>query len=319
MIPMEVKTEQGIRYFRNGFIIFIFSLVFALIVLIVMIPTIIEVVQGGEPDFVEALRAVIIIIAMACLHYIVWFISLIIFLVGILYLHWGKDEFGKDHSDSVQRGLIFIIIGCVIGISLGSVADAVWDQRGGAIVGIFVTAFLSMGVVHLIYQISDEKTKRLLWTAAFTWIAIKVAVAAFTIWIYNSLDMSDITSDFTDIEEYLTVAFIPYAVGSLTIIPMVIFYIAYNRTYTRVLKREIMPVPRPVLPFPAYPPPPPPYAPIYPPPMYPPPSYPPPAYPPPGQQNYYPPGPATPLAPAPPPQVPARPEQRGRRKPGEPL
>ena len=172
---------------------------------------------------------------------------------------------------------------------------------GAAIVGIFTSIILALGLIYMIQEIADEQGQKLLWTAGILYIIISVVTAIVNIWLIYSLGLTDLGSGTEPIAEdamarLLSTAMIPIAIGSLALIPIFIFFLAYRRTYQRVKNREIQPVPipapfgAPYQPYPPYQQYPPPQAPYPPYPQYPP-QQPPPQYPPyqGGPPQHYPP------------------------------
>jgi hypothetical protein len=295
----ELNTEKGLKYFTYGFILYMISLAVLLIMLIAfisMLPSMISDADDVQAD--DILAPLLGLAAGMCLGIIVIFIALIFFLLGLVSLNSGKMEFGEAHSNSYQKGIILIIVSIVVGI-FGGIAG----QVGAAVVGIFTAIMMALGLIYLIQEIADEQGQKLLWTAGILYIIISVVSAIVNIWLFYSLGLADIGTGTEPVAEdamanALSALMIPLAIGSLALIPILIFFLAYRRTYMRVKNREIQPVPMPT-PFGAPFPPPAPYPPYpgYPPqapyPPYPgyPPQQPPPQYPPQqgGPPQHYPP------------------------------
>lgn len=278
MIPMETKTEKGVKLFSYGFIFYILALAILLIVLIAVLGSISSMIS--DPDNVDesdAIGAIAGLIAGVCLGIFIILVALILFLLGLIGINNGKKEFGPQHEKTTNKGAIFIIIG-VIASFTGSWVGGI----GSSIIGVVVAIFIGMGILYLIYEISDEKTKNLLWIAAILYVIVAIISAAVMVWLYTSYDFMEgeieegEEVDEAQINSAMGAATIALGVSSLGLIPMAVFFIAYRKTYMRLKNREIQPI------MPTYPvvPPPPPYPPSYPPPQYPPPQYPPPAYPP---------------------------------------
>jgi hypothetical protein len=285
MIPMEVKTEKGVKYFSYGFIFYIIALVILLVVLISVLGSISSMVS--DPDNVDesdALGALAGLIAGICLGIFIIIVALALFLMGLINIHAGNKEFGPQHEKTSNKGAMFIFIGIIVNF-IGAAVGGI----GSSIVGVVVAIFLGMGLLYLIYEIADEKTKNLLWIAMIIYVIVAIIMAVVMIWIYTSYDFAQdeieqgSEVDEAQLDSAMGMATIALGVSSLGLIPMAIFFWAYWKTYLRIKNREIQPVPT----YPAVPPPPP-YPPAYGPPQYPPPQYPPPQYPPPAYPPPYP-------------------------------
>jgi hypothetical protein len=284
----ELHTEKGLRFFGFGFM----TSVFAYLIMFIMVIAILVTLPSQEEDsstiygtfgFSAPFFWMVIAFAMVA---VVFFISFIFFLLGLISLNRGRWEFGPIHAASNQRGAIFVFIGFILILSGG-----VFGILGSAF-GIIAIVMISFGLLSLINEITDETGKRMLLLAAVLFIIISVITAIITLWLFFSTFLYD-----SGMNSYMVSAIIPMGVSATSIIPVLLFHFAYRRTYFRVKNREIMPVPvpPPMMPYPAG------YPPYYPP--YPPP-YPPPYYPPPYQQQYYPPT-------TPPPTYPQHPQNIG--------
>jgi hypothetical protein len=284
MMQGELNTEKGLRYFNYGFILYMISLAVLLLLLIGFLSMLPDMLADADETTAEDLMAPLLgLIAGLCLGIIVILIALLLFLMGLLSLNNGKNEFGEPHANSFQKGVIFIVISIVVGI-FGGVAG----QVGSAVVSIFTAIMMALGLIYLIQEITDEQGQKLLWTAGILYIIIAVVSAIVNIWLFYSLGLADLGAGAEPSEdlvaEYFSAIMIPIAIGSLALIPILIFFFAYRRTYLRVKNREIQPVPlqMPFGPPPGYP-----QAPYPPYPQYPPQG--PPPYSPPPQQHPYPP------------------------------
>ena len=278
MVPMELKTEKGIKYFSYGFIFYIIALAILFVVLIAALGSISSLIE--DPDNVdesEVWGALAGLIAGICLGISIIAIALIMFLIGLMVIHGGKKEFGPQHEKITTKGVVFIFAGIAVNFIGGAIGGI-----GSSITGVVVAILLGMGLLYLIYEISDVKTKNLLWIGVILYVIVSIVMAAVMVWLYTSYDFMEgqmdqgSEVDEEQVNSILGAATIAMGISSLGLIPMVIFFMAYWRTYLRIKNREIQSV------MPSYPPPypgippQPPYPPAYPPPQYPPPQYPPP-------------------------------------------
>jgi hypothetical protein len=135
----------------------------------------------------------------------------------------------------------------------------------------------------------------MLWIAGISYIVISIISAIIMLWIVYAFMFGWDPITGPDVGGAMSLMFFPLAIGSIALMPIIIFLFAYRRAYFRIKNGEIQPI------MPIYPPPfPGAYYPGYPPPYFPPP-YPHQPYPPyhlpyapPGQQQYYQAGPVAP-------------------------
>jgi MFS family permease len=275
MMQGELLTEKGLRHFNYGFVISmvaygIIGILF--LTLLITFPNVEddEVPFGGPFGFWGPVVWFLIGIVLAIF---VLLVSLIFFLIGLLSLNNGRWEFGMRHSSTFQKGMLFVIVGFVISLFGGAGFGIL-----GSFVGVVTTVLISLGLMYMILEISDESTRRLLLYSAIMFISISVISAIISLFLLLALFNFD-GPGFNNIW-LLTV--IPVGLGSLNIIPLGMFFIAYRRTYYRINKREIKPIPPPpMIPYPMPYPPYPQYPPQYPQPYQYPQRIPPPQYPPP--------------------------------------
>jgi hypothetical protein len=281
MVPMESNTEKGLKYFNYGFILYIIALVIMMVTLLALWGTLVEIMEA--PDDVEeedVLPQLAGVIAGICLGAIIILIALILFLIGLISIYSGRMEFGETHANSVQSGLIFIIIGVVINF-VGGLAPGAGAQG----VGVVSAILIALGFVYLIKEIVDEKGKQMLWLAGILYIVIAIVSAAVTIWLFTTYGFYDMDTVETEAEaeaamnDAMSAMAIAMGVGSLSLIPLIMFMMVYRWTYARIKNREL----QPTMPYPPpYPGPQPPQYPYQQYPPYQPPPYPP-SGPPPGE------------------------------------
>ncbi|UCG69803.1 MAG: hypothetical protein JSV09_01920 [Thermoplasmata archaeon] len=289
MMAQELNTEKGLKYFSYGFVLYMIALALLFIVLIALIVSIDEIAAiDEEQDPEEVLGPLVGFFAGLCLGGLFIFIAYILFLVGLIMIYSGRMEFGEIHANSVSKGTLFVGIGIIVSLVGGSIAGFLMGTIGSSVVGIVTAIFISLGTIYLIFEISDEKGKQMLWTGGILYVVVAIVSAAVIIWLFLYLDLIDVGTGTEDVNAITPALLIPLAVGSIALIPILIFYMAYRRAYWRVKNREIQPLP-PLYPQPfagPYPPGYPPGHPGYPPypgPYQPYPPYQPPPYQPPQQ------------------------------------
>lgn len=296
---METKTEKGLKFLNYGLILYIISALILFMILLAFLPTILEFDPDAEEEEVEeALGPIVGALLGLCLAGGIMIIAIILLLVGFVFILIGREEFGKEHSDYMMKALILFIVGIVINFIASGVS--VFSGPAGTAIGIGTAICFAIGGFFLIYHISDEKGRKILKAAMVLYIVLSIVSVIITIWLFTSLDLYEAqgagfdttTEDSVDSDKAMAALMISFGLGSLGLLPVLIYFLAYRRAYFRVKTRQIQPV------IPAYAPvPPQPYPPAYPPqypPQYPP-AYPqqypppqPPAYPPPQQAQGYP-------------------------------
>ncbi len=255
MIPAELHTEKGLRYFKYGFE---WSMIFYGIIAILFIGAMVAMQftdTGGSTGIIGIWTPFMWFSFGILFAYLILFIALIFFFLGLLSMSNGRWEFGFHHANLFQKGMIFLLIGFVI-----SMFGGMGFGMMGSFVGVITSILISFGLYYLIQGIVDEKARRLLWTGVIFYIIIGItsAVASLLLWFM-------IFSPFGGFDGFWLMTMIPLGIGTFNIIPLWMFHTVYKRTYLRVKNREIQPVPIPppmMMPYPmAYPP----YYPGYPP------------------------------------------------------
>jgi MFS family permease len=274
MMRGELLTEKGLRHFNYGFIISMVSygiIGILFLALLIALPNIDnETGPFGNPfGFWAPVAWFIIGVVIA---FFVLFIGLIFFLIGLLSLNNGRWEFGMRHSATFQKGMVLVIIGFIIALFGGAGFGLL-----SSFVGVVTTILISLGLMYMIQEISDQATRQLLLYATITYVSISVITAIVSLTLLLTLFGGP------GFDVFWLIAIIPIGLGSLSIIPLAMFFIAYKRTYYRINKREIQPMPPPpMMPYPMpYPSPYQPYPPQYQQPYQYPQAAPPPQYPPP--------------------------------------
>lgn len=212
-------------------------------------------IQGYNPFSDEGfLASFITMIGGLCIGGLLMFIALILFLVGFISIYSGRNEFGEPHASFAYKAMIFIVVAVIINVAGGIAVSLIPGVVGGvasSVIGIITAILIALGVIFLIQELSDDSGKRMLRIAGMLYIIIAIISSILTILLFLSYGLYDISADQQAAEENLgsviAVAMIPMAIGALQLIPIVIFLLAYRKTYSRVKSREITPI------LPAYP------------------------------------------------------------------
>lgn len=262
-MPGEIRTEKGLRYFNYGLMIALVA--YAIMIILALTILIVLVSQPDEPqgfigDFGLFGPFAWFVIGMAIIN-LIFFVSCIFFLLGIMYFSQGKWEFGPVHSATNQKGMLFLIIGFVI-IIFGGMGFGPF----GNIFGVVTAIMVSLGFTYMIQEISDESGKNMLRMGTIVWVVVSVIAAMISFWFFLMIFDPDPFIGINGLDPFIWQMVIPVATSTFSIIPLFIFFSTYRRTYERVRSREIRPMPLPPPPMmPYYPMPYPPYYPPYPP------------------------------------------------------
>jgi hypothetical protein len=252
---------------------YILGSIILLIVLLATMPTINDLMSDPENIDEDDLGPIVGLLGGICAGVLLLFIMVIFFLIGLINIISGRDEFGSNHSNRSMLGFVFITIGFFIGI---------FSSMGGIYISVGISAtstiMYALGFIFLIEKLLDERKQKILWTAGILFMIIGIAVAIINLWLITTLDIDienteEVGAELAD--AYTTYLVLSLGLSSINLFPAVIFYYCYRSAENRIRSGELQPV------MPVYPPPPA-YGPYYPPPgAYPPP----PGYPPPPSQS----------------------------------
>jgi hypothetical protein len=259
----ELRNEKGLRFFNYGLMIALIAYVIMIFLSLAVLIALAS--QPEEPndffgDFGLFGPFAWFFIGSAVLNFI-FLIACIFFLMGIMYFSSGKWEFGPVHSQTQQKGMIFLIVGFVLiifgGMGLGPISN---------IFGVAVAIMVSLGFTYMIQEISDESGRNMLRMGTIAWVVVSVIAALISFWFFFMIFDPDPFVGINGWNAFIWQLVIPVASSTFSIIPLYIFFMAYRRTYERVRSRQIRPVPLPPPPMmPYYPMPYPGYYPPYPP------------------------------------------------------
>jgi hypothetical protein len=229
------KSEKGLKYFYFGLFLYIIGLVILMVAFILFLQILPELAKEmEEPGSSESLNLSALggILGGFCAGMLFFVISFLLMFLGLLSLYSGRSEFKKKHIDSIDRGVAFIIIGIFIAIIGGGIGG-----MASHISGIITSFFMGFGLMYLVYEISDDLGKKLLFLAAIMYVVMGIIIAAVRMWLYSTYDLSS-----AGVEDILSgggawISLI--GVNSISLIPMTVFLIGYRRVYHRVKNREV--------------------------------------------------------------------------------
>lgn len=275
----EPRTLKGLKLINIGWILYIIALIILLIMLIAMIPFLMEAVNNPEDFNPSDLGTLFVGICLSGLFYM---IVAILFLIGIIFLLSGREEFGVQHSSRVLLGFILIIIGFIL--SVFSYITSTYAITRGTIylssaLSIASSFSMALGFVFLVEKLLDERWQRILWAGGMIYIIFGIIASSIFTWFFLSVgsDLEYPGFIFTGVSTLITIF---SGLMAMYLLPIFIFFLCYRQAEHRIRTGELKLV------QPPYPPPLPYYYPPTPPAYYPPPAYgygygygyPPPAY-----------------------------------------
>ena len=208
----------------------------------------------------SGLLAMVIGFGLAWIPYVGSIGSLFV-LIGLFLVGLGRWGFGRAHRDKVLVGGFLILVALI-----GSVILAIWfvfallgdvssssasvaaigsqlqsDLSTFFVAGAILTVFTCLGQVVLVYELSDQQTRYLLWTALFAAIAIQVLVAMILLPQIDTViaqATSGTTFDPTPIQNLESTS---SAWQALAVVPDLLFSYGYYRARERA--KELSPRP----------------------------------------------------------------------------
>jgi hypothetical protein len=252
----ELETLKGLKHINWGIILYIVATLLILMAALVIVVAVISLPSASDPD--EILGPIVAMAALACGGLFIYFVTIILWLLGIYEMNKGKDEFGPKHSASVSRAVMLIVLFIIL-IVVSFLATTVLTFTGltattidpdqflesmrlalliGGVIGIISTAALGLAIVYLILELCDEKYKKILWAAFIVDMILTIVGTAITIVVVYQ-DFGTVT----DISELSTISNIGDLARGMSFIAFIMFLLAYRHAYKRVQSGEIQPVP----------------------------------------------------------------------------
>jgi hypothetical protein len=247
MIPLKLRTETGYNLFSFGFIVSIIAyVIMGLIALAAYSAVDIEDVQTGPMTANPFGWAPILwfVIGLTFAN-IVMFVSFILYVPGLWLINKGKWEFGPAHLENVRKGVIFVIIGPMLGI-IGNFNTCLV----GPFVGIVSAVMTSYGLMVLAMEPADRQGKALLKDATFIFIILSIIIALVNLWFFFSLFNPTGMLTINDLDFFLWGQIIPLMVNVFYILPLALYFIVYRGNVQRIRSGQVLPVlpPPPMMP-----------------------------------------------------------------------
>jgi len=178
-VKVELRTEKGLRFSFVGYLLFVIWQILWTILIFSMRDVLAELVTDSTADDASVYNDLLIYIGPICGGLILLFIFLIILLLGLIFLYNGRLEFGEVHANNVKNGVIFLIVGFIIGTLGGGSTGLVQSEIGilliiSLIVTIITAICYSYGFMLLLKQLLDEQGFKFLKIGAILLIVINI-------------------------------------------------------------------------------------------------------------------------------------------------
>lgn len=273
MIATVGQTEKGLRYVSYTIILFLLVNAVVVVILFALFP-LIALVSTMDPNAIDpndtALISSIVgaafgLLAAACAIIILGLVGLILGIVGLVSLNRGKQEFGMEHTQRVDRAIIMVILGAIIpivgGIAVGAgtivtttpgvQSFSIGSSVASIALGILGTVLVGLFLLWSIETLATPNVRRLGLYAIVVGIIAATSGGALTIGLLTTNPLPTTPQDFS--LAWLVPGILTY---SLSIVSLALWYMAYRGVLGRFARGELRAVvPPPYLPTPgAYPP-----------------------------------------------------------------
>lgn len=246
----ELQTEKGVRHLSWGLIVYILATLLTLFGAILAINLAAGLAEGMvDPGAISELIGAS---SLICGGLVLILVTIVLVLLGMYEMYTGKKEFGPKHESLVIRGVFLFILFVVLlvmdliaqlvltpNVFTATTADYIEASRATMVVsgvlGFIGTVALGLSIVSLVYELSTEKYRKILW-ASFALIVILQGASLAVVLGFASIDWTYLT-----LEDALRLGYIGTLVGAFSFIPFGLFLICYRHAYVRVSDWEITP------------------------------------------------------------------------------
>jgi len=293
------ETKNGVRHLVKAMYFSLAIMMLSVVLVVILyasVSSFADMETGTEAG--TALGAIALVAIFGIIIVIVGLVTFVLYLMGLVEMYKGRQEFGPAHAKRVNHAMVFIVLSIILTVAgvvltvilaLNSIAwdgtgavdmsqyqaDLLLSQAVGGVFTIVSAVFYNLALVNMIFELSDGKHRGYLWTAF--WVGLGMSILGVVVNLVVITVQTDSLGDLnsSSVFTYLTVG--------LSLVSFLIYLICYKSALGRLESGELKPILPPPMPM---------YAPVgyYPPPAYyygaPPPAYqqPPPAWSPPPQQ-----------------------------------
>ena len=213
---MELWTERGLKLFLITQAVAVLSAIVGLISVASVLVGLVALddVGGAGLGALGAGLGILCLIGMtSCLLALT---LLVLYIISMVYMWKGKDEFGKEHSSKVGTGIVLIIVGVVVSFV--------------PILGTFGGIVTAVGYIFLVMAIIQDRYKTLLWAyIGLVVVGTMVNLGGAVLGLFGPS---------------LLVSGIQGVGGIFGIIALALLLFTYYQTWRGIKDGEIRPVPR---------------------------------------------------------------------------
>ena len=286
------QTEKGLRNVSQTMIIFLVVQLLGIGVLVALLPLL--VIQAIDPSDPAIIATALTLLAALCALLLVIVIALTLGLIRLTALNKGKAEFGPQHSQKVDRGILVLVLGILVPAIIGGIGGAAAGGAGAVglsprITPLAAASSLAGGILgsvlcglFLFWSIETLATPQLRQRGLIA--LVLGVVSAVASGVASLAVVFTVTIPTTPTTAQLIPYLVPGLIGAaITFVSLLLWYVTYRGILDRFKRGELRAAPPPMVVPPMYGVPygQQPYAPYGPPPYQPPPQQPPPGSPPP--------------------------------------
>lgn len=250
----ELDTQRGLKYANWSFIVYFIVLIMMIIVQ-VMTYTMALSITGYTGSYssmgylIGILLLYVIIFAFAIVLIVFW-------ILGLYHVNKGKNEFGEIHQKKVNLSLklfilyliltfvsilltIVLVFSLILSITSYTTPQTITDTVMVWLIAIGIIGFvgalsLAFHLLMLVFELSDESHKRMLWMAFF------LNLIGLTIGFTMSIAGTILATGLDPI-----ILLLPMIPMIITLFVFILFYLCYRHAHHRISSGELRPVPRP--------------------------------------------------------------------------
>jgi hypothetical protein len=218
---METWTEKGLKLFLICQLVSFVSTCMGILAALAVVADLIkidEVSEGADPSALGAMLGIACILATSiCL---IALALLVLYIISIVYMAKGRNEFGPKHASNVTTGIVLIVVGV-----LGSMVP-ILESFGGVVI--------ALGYVFLIMSLVKDEQKAFLW--GYLGIVIFVSLIGFISAIMAWDGETKLTNGING------------GGGAIGLVGLILLMYVYYTTWKRIQSGELRPVPPPAPP-----------------------------------------------------------------------
>ncbi len=253
--PMPKRdTIQGVKFFYWSLMLGLIMVLLAIVTAIAAFATLSAVSAGNA---VGGIAAAGTIIALACGIVLIGLLILIFFILGVVRLNRGKNEYPEPHPSSVKKGMLFFVLWIVmffvgiavpfimapsvLSVTTANMNDIFASIRNialvGAVIGLLSSLFLALMFKFMIEGVAQESEKAKTKIAVILFVVSGLLSVVLTFMLFPADASSLTTQDVVNLSTNATS--IDGIGGIVSIIGYIFLVIAYKRTLSN-LERGIV-------------------------------------------------------------------------------